>query len=348
MTVRRFFGACALGALLVVAWSGTARAQNSDTDVCTSSASSADDTVAACTRLINSGTESNEDLTVDYVDRGVGYSQKGEYALAIADDTRAIQLTPKTVLAYLNRGRSREAIGQYAASISDETTAIRLGVSGAQLERALATRGVSYEHMANLHAALPDLSRAVAMDPSDWFALEYQGIVEQYDSEYAQAFAVETRAIKLDPSNPFLYRVRADIDMYMGRYAAAIPQYRRSISTDPPYISLWLFIAQNHLHQSAAAAFATNTATVPLGTWPAPVIEYYLGHMTRAQVFAAANNGTAVVQNNQHCEASFYLGEWELFHGETSAARTDLRRAAAICPVNFVEHNGAKVELSRL
>ena len=52
--------------------------------------------------------------------------------------------------------------------------------------------------------------------------------------------------------------------------------------------------------------------------------------------------------SEERCEAVFYIAEWELWHKHEDAARGGFREALDICPRDFAEYFGAKVELARL
>jgi hypothetical protein len=44
------------------------------------------------------------------------------------------------------------------------------------------------------------------------------------------------------------------------------------------------------------------------------------------------------------CEANFYVGEWQLLHGD-AGGKALLQTAARDCPPYFIESFGAKMEL---
>ena len=50
--------------------------------------------IAACSRIINSGTNTGDDLALAYFSRGMGYYNKGDYDRAIADYDKSIRLKP--------------------------------------------------------------------------------------------------------------------------------------------------------------------------------------------------------------------------------------------------------------
>jgi lipoprotein NlpI len=82
--------------------------------------------------------------------------------------------------------------------------------------------------------------------------------------------------------------------------------------------------------------------------WPAPVIRLYLDQMTPEAVLAATDNPDAKTKNNQLCEANFYIAELNLQQGKKEDATRLFRLAAAGCPKNFVEYEGAVGELRAL
>lgn len=57
----------------------------------------------SCTRIIDSGNESNEDLAVAHNFRGIAYGVREDFDRAIAEYNRAIELDPDFALPYANR-----------------------------------------------------------------------------------------------------------------------------------------------------------------------------------------------------------------------------------------------------
>jgi len=94
-----------LGALLLFAGPVSAsRAFADDADICARAAG--DEAIVACTRAISSGRLHDRDLAVEYYNRGINYSKKGDTDRAIADYTEAVRLDPKYADAYGNRGNA--------------------------------------------------------------------------------------------------------------------------------------------------------------------------------------------------------------------------------------------------
>ena len=66
-----------------------------------------DRTIRGCTRIIKRGKhESRKNRALAYAKRGYAYHKKGQTGRAIADYTKAIQLSPRYVKAYYNRGNA--------------------------------------------------------------------------------------------------------------------------------------------------------------------------------------------------------------------------------------------------
>jgi hypothetical protein len=68
----------------------------------------------------------------------------------------------------------------------------------------------------------------------------------------------------------------------------------------------------------------------------------FLGQRTPEATLATPAN------DNDRCEAQFYIGEWQLLRAERSAAIESLKTAASTCPKDFVEATDAQAELKRL
>ena len=82
--------------------------------------------------------------------------------------------------------------------------------------------------------------------------------------------------------------------------------------------------------------------------WPAPVVRYLLGELSRPQLLAAANDPNPKVKQRQICEANFYSGEMALLQGAKEDARALFRLATEDCPRQFTEWAAANAELKAL
>ena len=74
--------------------------------VCAKSDAAPDDGIAACTAIIDSGTERGQNLAIAHFNRANGWLAKGEFDRAVADLSAAIGLDRSNAKAFLNRGNA--------------------------------------------------------------------------------------------------------------------------------------------------------------------------------------------------------------------------------------------------
>jgi tetratricopeptide (TPR) repeat protein len=82
--------------------------------------------IADCTELINAVSSSEVDRAQAYYRRGAAHWRKEDYAEAIADESKAIELDPKFADAYVRRGAAYFGSGDNKSAIADLTKAIDL------------------------------------------------------------------------------------------------------------------------------------------------------------------------------------------------------------------------------
>jgi len=99
----------------------------------------ADLQIGGCTKLIDSGQETRENLAIAYGNRGNGYQIIKDFHRAIADYDQAIESNPKDPIIFNNRGIAYGNEGDNDRAIADFTEAIRLDPNFAE---ALAHRGL--------------------------------------------------------------------------------------------------------------------------------------------------------------------------------------------------------------
>ncbi|MFZ1990264.1 MAG: tetratricopeptide repeat protein, partial [Alphaproteobacteria bacterium] len=115
-----------------------------------------DISIGGCTATIQSGQLDNEDLAVEFYNRGIAYRDKGDYDRAIADYTQAIRLKPDYAKAFNNRGLAYYNKGDYDRAIADYTQAIRLKPDDAD---AFFNRGSAYDAKGDHDRAIADFTQ---------------------------------------------------------------------------------------------------------------------------------------------------------------------------------------------
>jgi tetratricopeptide (TPR) repeat protein/predicted small secreted protein len=194
-----------------------------------------------------------------FLDRGITFASRGEYDLAIADFTDALNLDPNLVAAWILRGRalfasvsdvtsvgenfsrvitvgtagaavSEEKKAVYDRAIADFTQAIRLDPDNAT---AYSERGDAYEGKGEYDRAIADHTQAIRLNPNDADAYNGRGTAYGKKGEYDKAIADFTQALRLDPNDEAAYNNRGNTYGKKGEYDRAIADYTQALRLDP-------------------------------------------------------------------------------------------------------------------
>jgi tetratricopeptide (TPR) repeat protein len=109
---------------------------------------------------LNNAIKLNPSYADAYNDRGIAYTQLGQYQRAIEEYNEAIRLKPDNVDTYNNRGIVYFNLGQYQRTIKDSNEAIRLKPDNAN---AYNNRGASYLKQGNKNLGCRDLQKACVL-----------------------------------------------------------------------------------------------------------------------------------------------------------------------------------------
>jgi tetratricopeptide (TPR) repeat protein len=200
---------------------------------------------------------------VAYVNRGVAYAEMHERQKAVADFTRAIDLSPSP-LAYNNRGRVEREQGQLDKALEDFAQALVLDRSyhlaynnrglayrdAGDRDRALrdysaaielrpdyapayTNRGVLYAEQGEWDKALEDLTSAIWANPYYTEAYTARGLVFEQQGAYERAKADLDAAVRLDPASADAYLNRGVVHERMGMNDRALADYSRAIELQP-------------------------------------------------------------------------------------------------------------------
>jgi lipoprotein NlpI len=117
-------------AFFVVAGSAlVSQAIADDSDTCEEA--SGEETIAACTRVIQNRRTSKQDRASAHHNRGLAYRANGDHERAIADYSEAIRLVPKDADVHFDRGLAYLYDGNPAKALADALQASRLDPSDA-------------------------------------------------------------------------------------------------------------------------------------------------------------------------------------------------------------------------
>jgi lipoprotein NlpI len=336
------------GAVLVGWWLAPGReGRSSNSARCNARHAAADLRISACTAIIQAGDETTTNLARVLTNRGTAYTDKRDYDSAIQDFDQAIGFDPTLAIAFNDRGNTFNEKHAYDRAISDLNEAIRLDPNYVS---PYINRGNAFYGKGEYDRAIEDDDEAIKLAPNNATAYSNRGSVYSAKGEYDRAIQDFDRAIRLEPTLDGAFRGRGIANFLSGRFSEAATDLERGPSVGPSdlYIALWLHLARQRLGQDDTQEFSDRVARADPDHWPAAVAKLYLGQATQDQVLAAASSPNAKTQEDQHCEAAFYLGEYAALHRNVADATLRLREASETCDRTFTEYWGAVAELGRL
>ncbi len=164
-----------------------------------------------------------------YSSWGETYVTRGQIQEAIKACTRSIKLNPYEVDAYQQRGIAYTQDGNYAQAIEDFDAAIRLSAHPKITAEIYARRGMAYYYAGEFADAVADYNLAVYYLPHHSMMYMYRGMAELAQGNHQAALHDFNRALKEDARNYMAYRHRGDTHVSQGNLKQAISDYWRFI-----------------------------------------------------------------------------------------------------------------------
>jgi lipoprotein NlpI len=304
--------------------------------------SNLDGLINACTAIIESG----EAKAGQYNNRGVGYAKKGQYDQALQDYNQALSMEPDNAIILTSRGNLYVAKEQYDLAIEDLNRAIRInpGYANAFLIRSLVyiNKGLDDE-------AISDLTQVIRLAPNSFPAFLGRGQLNFSVGQFMKAIEDLDQANRLKPGDADVFFSRGLAKFYGISPTAAMSDLAAAVQADPSdgYKVLWLHLAHMRKGENDTPEFERNSASLVAGKWPTPVIAFYRGKST-AETLMKATAGNPATQQEQICEANFYIGALYLQTSRKDDAKRFFQAADTGCPKNFTEKTAAHTELKAL
>jgi tetratricopeptide (TPR) repeat protein len=157
-----------------------------------------DESIAACTRIIDFDVIDKDALAIARYHRGNAYAAQRRYDRAIEDYTSAIELHPAFPGAFNNRANARAATGAHVEAISDYTKALALDPTHAW---ALFNRASSFLTLGRFQEAIGDLSRAIELRPDSTIFVYQRGLAYEGADDFVHAREDYERVLILNPDN---------------------------------------------------------------------------------------------------------------------------------------------------
>jgi tetratricopeptide (TPR) repeat protein len=191
-----------------------------------------DETVSACTRVIDNSEATKADRLRALKWRGAAHFRRGDLDRAIADFSTAIELDPKDSESLNNRGLAFQWRRDFDRAIADYTKSLALNP---KLYAAYANRGNVYRLKGDFKNAIADYDRAVALAPRFAGAFKYRAMARQGEKHFTEAFKDLAKAIELAPNDAEAYVARGNLHRLNGDEGRAFNDYERATAINPEY-----------------------------------------------------------------------------------------------------------------
>ena len=192
------------------------------------------------------------DHYIGHCKRGLYWSLKGDFTLALSDLDECLRLNPSFPYGWTNRGMIFLQQGKHEKAIHNFSQSIQLDPVNA---KAFMNRGVCYLNTNQLAVALKDLNQSIKLGPQ--FALAYinRGFVYQRLRKTEKAFKDFDLALQIEPTNGIAFLNRGIEHYRQKRYNAALQDMTTALplSDNKGMVHLWrsrVYQALNNLPAS--------------------------------------------------------------------------------------------------
>jgi uncharacterized caspase-like protein/lipoprotein NlpI len=248
----------------------------------------------------NNTSGSDKEKALSYYSSATEKYDKKNYAEALEDYNRAIELSPFYIEAHLWKAHSLYALAKY-----DE--------------------------------ALTSYDKVLELSPGEAQGHYYRGLCKYYLSQSSEAIADFSIAIKYDPSNTNAFYWRGYCYYVKGNYYAALDDYTKTINLSPAYAEVYYYrgLANYNIQDYTKAAEDFVQATT-LGDQHKD-LTYWIASADymRAKYEDAVKNYTSYLQQTPDSgDGYFWRGNAYYKLNQMSQAISDVNKALEIDPTN--------------
>ncbi len=161
---------------------------------------------------------------------------------AILDLHEFIKQRPGDADGFLWRAYAHRWLGQHVEGITDATKAIELRPDQA----AYLMRGTIYMESQAHGNAIEDLTKAIALDDSQWEPYLRRGQAYTNQGNRELALADINKAIELDDGNAYTHETKARFHEAFEEWEEANAEAKQAIRLDPEYINPYLTLARTY------------------------------------------------------------------------------------------------------
>ena len=194
----------------------------------------------------NKAIEIDPQFTEAYINRGNIYFQAGKFDLAFSEYNKVIEVDPNNPDAYYNRGNIYYQQGNSAKAIYNYNKAIGININYAQ---AYNNRGNLYAQEGKFTDALSDYIRAIEIVPSYAEAYTNRGTLYSQQGKFIEALSDYNKAIEINPNFAEAYYRRGNVDKEQNNFTQALFDYTRAIEAKPNYADAYYNRANTYSQQ---------------------------------------------------------------------------------------------------
>jgi tetratricopeptide (TPR) repeat protein len=196
---------------------------------CFSDSISPDQRIAACSALIHSNKQNSEMKAAAWLGRVGAYGQKGEYARAADDASKALKRA-RTAVAYYTRALAYHDMGREQQAIRDCEAALAIEPDN---ENALFVRGSAREGLADYARAIEDFSEVLRLDPNRPDALFSRGAAYYSAGDYEAAVDDFSKTIQVGHDDAAVFYLRGLAKTELGQLSGARSDLDEALRRDP-------------------------------------------------------------------------------------------------------------------
>lgn len=148
--------------------------------------------------------------------------------------TDIISKFPTAELAYTNRGAIRKENHQYAKALADFNKAIQLGKNDF---KAYANRGAVYSDLGQYENAVIDYKKAASLNTGNPDMLASYGFAQLQIGDFNGAIKTLNKSLAIHDLNPEAYTNRGTAKFNLGDFEGAIADYEIASAQDPTYVN---------------------------------------------------------------------------------------------------------------
>jgi len=302
-------------------------------------------TERACAALIAAGGAAGE-ITQAHVARSYALADLGRSDEALREADAALALSPNDLPALLARIHNLARADRVDEALASATSAVAAHPGSAD---ALTVRGLLWQHRrSDPERALADFNAAIAADPKDGVAYFYRAELAQ---DAAAALPDLNKAVALEPESLEIRTVRGDTLRTLGRAKEALADYDTVLKADPRHEDALagLVFAKVSLDDQAGAARDAETALrLNPNSATAQFASGYVLEDAELWDQAAAMYEAAALGAPDAISAHLGLARVRLAQGKHDAALAALTAAEAVEPEDEnVPYERARVWASR-